>query len=596
MRRSWRAMCAASSTLALRANRILPLAMALMLVAVFSALVGGTASAATVPPIVVPGNPNCNDVPGDDGVRTDLIAAVRVEPVESGDFQFTGPDGTVRTITLANVEETSFDWSSTLTMDVVIVKGGPRANVYIYDDENEPITELLADTGLSAPEGLGLSHVLFCFDPERTIDLLAGDPENPGYSGDRGPADQALLHAPHGVFETGTPDSLYFADTTNNAIRKIDGEGIITTVAGTGVATGSIDGEGGDPSDDLGDGGPATAATLFGPRDVFVDGDGVLYIADTENCRVRIVDLEGVIKTVAGNGNCGFGGDDGPATDAQLNRPSGVAVDDFGGIFIADTENCRVRRVSFGVITTAAGTGECGFGGDGGAGSNALLNRPHDVYFFMSDKDLLIADTDNHRIRRFDTLARHITTFAGTGTAGYNGDEVPAIDAQLNGPEAIAANTDVVLIADTQNHRIRAVDAVTEIITTIMGDGTPGSGGDFGPAAVAQLNLPSGVAIGSEIVGDTGNNTIRISGEGAAGPPGRNRFRTTVSCAVGSVSSLDWALPVLLLGLILGRKQLGALFFRLRAVHELGERESGVGGAQAQWPRNSSQRQSRAGP
>ncbi len=538
-----------------------PSRIAFVLAALMVAFAVGIGAAASVTPLELFGNPHCGDVPG----RSDLIAAIKIEPVEDGDYQFTGPNDTARTITLSNVQSSSFDWSSTLSMDVVIVKGGPSANVYVYDGDGEPITEALGDTELVTPTGLGLSHVLFCYDPEPTIDLLGGDPENPGFEGDGGPASQALLNDPHGVFDTQTPNSLYFADTGNNAIRKIDGAGIITTVAGTGIATGSIDGEGGDPSDDLGDGGPATEATLSGPRDVYVV-DGVVYIADTENCRVRKVS-EGIITTVAGDGTCGYGGDGEPAVDAQLNRPSGVTLDDLGGVYIADTDNCRIRRVSFGVIKTQLGTGECGYGGDGGPASLALLNRPHDVYFFMSDKDLLIADTDNHRIRRLSTLTLVVTTFAGVGTPGYSGDDGPAVDAELNAPEAIAATTEVVFIADTQNNVIRAVDAATDIITTVVGDGTAGSGGEGGPSIVAQLNQPAGVAVGSIDIADTENHTLLVSGDAAGGgPPGRNPFRTSVSCAAGSISSIDWALPVLLLGLIAGRKRLGSLSLRLSSV------------------------------
>ena len=411
----------------------------------------------------------------------------------------------------------------------------PTATSTPTDTSTPTVTATPTDTATPTPTPLPI------------IEVIAGQPGQCGYQ--EGPASESLLCDPHGVFDTRTANSLYFADTGNHVVRKIDGQDIVSTVAGTGVAGYN------------GDGIKATSAQLNGPRDVFVDGDGNVYIADTENCRVRKVS-GGTISTVAGDGTCGYGGDGGPATAAQLNRPSGVAVDEAGTIYIADTENCRIRRVLVGgTIETIAGSGECGFGGDGGASVLALLNRPHDLYFFTSGKDLLIADTDNHRIRRLATMARTISTFAGTGTPGYSGDDGPALDAELNGPEAVAATPDFVFIADTRNHAIRRVDAATGIITTIVGDGTAGTGLYGGPGIAAHLRFPAGVGIGSVTVADTGNDVLLLSGEAAGGPPGRNRFVPTVSCDTGA-ASLDWALPTLFLGLILGRKRLGALFFR----------------------------------
>ena len=293
--------------------------------------------------------------------------------------------------------------------------------------------------------------------------------------------------------------NLYIADRSNHRIRKVDSAGNITTVAGTGTA-----GFGGD-------GGAAVAAQLNSPTGVAPDGSGNLYIADTDNRRIRKVDSAGNITTVAGDGTTGFGGDGGAAVAAQLNSPIGVAPDGSGNLYIADQNNDRIRKVdSAGNITTVAGDGTTGFGGDGGAAVAAQLNLPHSVAVDGAG-NLYIADWGNHRIRKVDS-AGVITTVAGSGTAGFGGDGGAAVAARLSLPTGVAVDgSGNLYIADWGNHRIRKVNSAG-VITTVVGDGTAGFGGDGGAAAAAQLNSPRGVApagSGNLYIADTGNNRIR---------------------------------------------------------------------------------------
>ena len=280
------------------------------------------------------------------------------------------------------------------------------------------------------------------------------------------------------------------------------------------------------------------AAQLSRPYGVAPDGMGNLYIADATNHRIRKVDSAGVISTVAGDGTFGFGGDGGPAVAAQLASPSRVALDGSGNLYIADTNNHRIRKVdAAGVITTVAGDGTRGYGGDGGPAVAAQLYFPYGV---APDGmgNLYIADTSNHRIRKVDASGM-ITTVAGDGTLGFGGDGGPAVAAQLSRPYGVAPDgTGNLYIADRNNHRIRKVDAAG-VISTVAGDGTLGFGGDGGPAVLAQLYGPRGVALdeaGNLYIADNGNDRIRrltpapaprIPADGivlATGPPAVNRI------------------------------------------------------------------------
>jgi YD repeat-containing protein len=244
-----------------------------------------------------------------------------------------------------------------------------------------------------------------------------------------------------------------------------------------------------------GDGGPAINAKLHSPGSAVVDALGNIYIADKDNFRIRKVDMNGIITTVAGNGEWGYSGDGGPATEAKLYYPMDVAVDPSGNIYIADIYNCRIRKVdTSGIITTIAGNGTGGYSGDGGHATDAQLRSPSGVAIDSSG-NIYIADKANSRIRKVDTSGI-ITTIAGNKPFGYSGDGGPAIEAQLNNPNDLAVDpSGNIYIADTLNYRIRKVDT-SGIITTIAGDGTSAYSGDGGSATDAKLDFPNSVAIG----------------------------------------------------------------------------------------------------
>ena len=314
-----------------------------------------------------------------------------------------------------------------------------------------------------------------------------------GYSGDNGPATSAQLNFPDGV-AMDVPGNLYIADGRNNRIREVS-NGVIATVAGTGTG------------DYSGDGGPATSAKLYDPVGVAVDAAGNLYIADLANYRIRKVS-NGVITTVAGNGTPGYGGDNGPATSAQLNVPEGVTVDAAGNLYIADRDNNRVRKVANGVITTIAGNGTAGYSGDGGPAISAELNGPLGIAVDAAG-NIYIADYYNNRIRKVSNGA--ITTVAGGGSSGL-GENGPATNAQFNGPYGVAIDAlGNLYIADHGNYRIRKVSG--GVITTVAGNGTPSDSGDGGPATSAELVDPEGVAVdssGEVYVADSSVRRVRV--------------------------------------------------------------------------------------
>ena len=247
-----------------------------------------------------------------------------------------------------------------------------------------------------------------------------------------------------------------------------------------------------------GDGGPAAKAQLNNPTGIAADAAGNVFVADTFNRRVRRIDAAtGVIETIAGTGESGYSGDGGPATEARLNRPYGVAVDAASNVFVADTFNHRVRRIdaATGVIETIAGTGVGGFSGDGGPATEARLSEIGSVAVDAAG-NVFVADFDNHRVRRIDAATGVIETIAGTGESGYSGDGGPATEARLSKPAGVAVDAaGNVFVADTLNHRVRRVDAATGVIETIAGTGVGGFSGAGGPATEAQLSGPYQVAV-----------------------------------------------------------------------------------------------------
>jgi trimeric autotransporter adhesin len=332
---------------------------------------------------------------------------------------------------------------------------------------------------------------------------VAGD-GTAGYTGDGGLATSASLYYPYGV-AVDASGNIYIADTSNSRIRLVTkSTGIITTVAGDGTTVYK------------GDGGLATSAGLYYPNGVAVDASGNIYIADTSNQRVRLVTKStGIITTVAGDGTIGYKGDGGLATSAGLYTPNDVAVDASGNIYIADTVNSRIRLVtkSTGIITTVAGDESKLYNGDGGLATSASLSTPYRIAVDASG-NIYIADSGNHRVRLVTKSTGIITTVAGDGTIGYKGDGGLATSASLYYPYGVAADASgSIYIADTGNHRIRMVTKSTGIITTVAGDGTLGYEGDGGLATSAGLYAPYGVAVdasGIIYIADTFHHGIRL--------------------------------------------------------------------------------------
>ena len=340
--------------------------------------------------------------------------------------------------------------------------------------------------------------------PARSVSTASGN-GSAGYSGDGGAATAAQLYGP-GAVVYDTAGNIYIADTRNHVVRMVAPNGTISTVAGTG-APGFA-----------GDGGAATSALLDTPTGLAVDSGGNLYIADSRNNRVRLI-TGGTITTFAGTGAAGFSGDGSAATAAMLAQPSGVAVDSGGNVFIADTNNQRVRRVSGGNITTVAGTGVQDFTGDGSPATGAALDSPFSVAIDASG-NLYIADRHNHRVRLVTYATGNISTFAGSGSAsaagGYSGEGVSATTAVLSKPSGVAVDAaGSVYIADTNNQRIREVAGGA--IATVVGTGVQGFSGDGGSAANAPLDTPRGIAsdaAGNLALAGAGSQRVRSAAVG----------------------------------------------------------------------------------
>jgi len=297
--------------------------------------------------------------------------------------------------------------------------------------------------------------------------------------------------------------NVYISDIGTHRILKLDRQSHLTVVAGTG--------EGGYS----GDGGLALKASLFSPHDVALDQEGNLLVADTFNHRIRRINRQGIITTVAGNGKAEYAGDNGPALQASLNNPQSIALDRDGNLLIADTYNYVVRRVDRqGTITTFAGT-EPGFAGDGGPASKAQISLPMAVAV-GPDGSVYISDAGNSRIRRV-TPEGKIQTIVGYGGgsgvygAGFTGDGGPSEKAKVFSATDLKCDAAGNLyISDSGNSRIRVIRGGT--ITTIIGSGRAGFGGDGGPALAAELNTPQKIALakdGSILIADRVNHRIR---------------------------------------------------------------------------------------
>ena len=316
-----------------------------------------------------------------------------------------------------------------------------------------------------------------------------------GGEGDDGLATEAELNTPFYVAVTADRGFL-IADSYSFVVRKVSSAGVITRVAGTGTSGTS------------GDNGLATEAELYHPTGLAVTADGGFLITDGHV--VRKVSSAGVITRVAGTGTAGNSGDDGLATDAELNSPEGVAVTADGGFLFADTGNYVVRKVSSaGVITRVAGTGVAGNSGDDGPATDAELT-PIGVAV-TADGGFLITDPVNHVVRKVSS-AGVITRVAGTGVAGNSGDDGPATAAEISGPWGVAVTADKgFLIADFSSHVVRKVSSAG-VITRVAGTGVAGNSGDDGLATDAEISGPWGMAVtadGGFLIADLDSYVVR---------------------------------------------------------------------------------------
>jgi sugar lactone lactonase YvrE len=275
------------------------------------------------------------------------------------------------------------------------------------------------------------------------INTIAGTGER-GFAGDGGPAVRALLNEPYGlvISRAGT---IFFADRLNRRVRQIDPSGRITTFAGDGSAKYS------------GDGGAAASAGLAEPNGLALDADETkLFIADVADHRVRVVDLaSGLISTFAGTGEAQHSGDGGPATRAGIFGARAVAFSPDGSLYVMERQGSSIRRVRNGIIETVAGTGARGYAGDGNDAKHAVFNAPKEMAVDQTG-NIFVVDTENHAIRLIDAATWIVTTIAGTGSAGPGGDGGPASQAGLARPHGAAVGSDgAVYIGDSENHRIR---------------------------------------------------------------------------------------------------------------------------------------------
>ena len=352
----------------------------------------------------------------------------------------------------------------------------------------------------------------------QNITTIAGN-HIPGYTGNGGPATAAELNNPADILMD-SHGNLIVSEYQSHVIRKIDGSGIITTIAGTGAAGYS------------GDGGPATAATLNGPCGIAITHTGELYFCDYGNSVIRKIDTAGLITTIAGNGSLGYSGDGGPATAARLN-PTRIAVRSTGAYYIADYHNNCIRMVNTsGIISTVAGNGTVGYSGDGGPATAAQIYQATSVVVDQFG-NLYICDQYNQCIRKVNTSGV-ISTIAGNGTLGYSGDGGPATAATFHYPSNV--NVDFkgnIYISDAYNNAVRMVDP-GGYISTIAGNGSAGYSGDGGPATAARLNEPWSVTFGCQtlFIADALNNVVRKVDFDLGTPPINGDTTVTVGATI----------------------------------------------------------------
>lgn len=364
-------------------------------------------------------------------LTTMAVIAAASSPVSSASDDETpskvGPTSTITTIAGTGVAGDVGDGGPAVSAELRQPRDtavAPDGSIAVVDTRNNRIRLIAVDGTITALAGTGVG----------------------GSAGDGGPATEAELRLPHDVAYDAV-GNLYIADANNHLVRKVDLDGIITTVAGTG--------ESGYNGDDI----PAVTAQLRNPKSVVVLGD-YLYIVDSLNERIRRVDLAtGLISTIAGSGKRGYGGDGGPALEAMFDIPQRIAADDEGNLYVADMNNNRIRKIDLATMTvsTVIGTGEQAYAGDGGPAVDASIAVPRGLT--IDGRWLYVADSGNHVIRRVNLVNGIVRTVAGTGVGGFSGDGGPAGEAQLTGPRGLSVDAaGRLIIADTFNNAIRLVD------------------------------------------------------------------------------------------------------------------------------------------
>jgi sugar lactone lactonase YvrE len=323
-----------------------------------------------------------------------------------------------------------------------------------------------------------------------------------GFSGDGGPASKAELNNPFAIAR-GPDGALYLCDVDNQRVRKITKDGIISTVAGNGKKAYS------------GDGGPATEASLNQPYELAWDADQNLYFVEIGNHVVRKVEARsGKISTLAGTGQKGFSGDNGPANKATMSQPHSLAIDPEGNLLVCDIGNHRVRKIDMktGIISTWAGNGEKKTSPDGAKIAGSSLNGPR-ALAFAPDGKLWLALREGNMVLQLDPKAGTIRHVAGTGKSGFTGNGGPALQATLSGPKGVSLDPQGnVYLADTESHTIRMIDVKKNSIELIVGDGKKGDGPDGVPMK-CQLARPHGIFVdrdGTIYIGDSENHRVRM--------------------------------------------------------------------------------------
>ena len=322
-----------------------------------------------------------------------------------------------------------------------------------------------------------------------------------GYSGDGGPANEAQINNPYGLV-MGPDQGLYFCDIDNHVIRKVDDDGKISTIAGSGKAGYS------------GDGGPAKEALLNQPYEIRFDSDGNILFVEMPNHLVRKVDMKsGLISTIAGTGKAGFSGDGGPAVDATFHRPHSIQFDAWGNLLICDIGNHRIRRIgkSSGLVETLSGTGEKKPTPEGAPLFQTPLNGPRALDVALNG-DLWLALREGNAVYRIDMKKGRFHHVAGTGKKGFTGNGGPAKTATLSGPKGISLDAaGNVWLADTESHSVRMIEMQTGNLELIVGNGKRGDGPDGNPLE-SQLARPHGIFAavdGSVYIGDSENHRVR---------------------------------------------------------------------------------------